>query len=115
MSSYNDPEVRKGIPDLTERTALVTGGSRGLGLEISRALARAGADVVVASRKLDSCERAAALIVEETGRKIVPVACQSSVVSPQSSSGATAACSRASIDIRSTGCAPRSSRSTPRT
>jgi NAD(P)-dependent dehydrogenase (short-subunit alcohol dehydrogenase family) len=75
MSSYNDPEVRKGIPDLTERTALVTGGSRGLGLEISRALARAGADVVVASRKLDSCERAAALIVEETGRKIVPVAC----------------------------------------
>lgn len=36
--------------DLTGRTAVVTGGGRGLGLGISRALLNAGADVVVLSR-----------------------------------------------------------------
>jgi NAD(P)-dependent dehydrogenase (short-subunit alcohol dehydrogenase family) len=45
--------------DLTGKVALVTGGSRGLGLEMVRAFARAGADVVIASRKLDACEVAA--------------------------------------------------------
>jgi len=44
---------------LTGKIALVTGGSRGLGLEMVRAFARAGADVVIASRKLDACETAA--------------------------------------------------------
>ena len=42
--------------DLTGKVALVTGGSRGLGLEMVRAFAAAGADVVVTSRKLDACE-----------------------------------------------------------
>jgi len=45
--------------DLTGKVALVTGGSRGLGLEIVRAYAAHGADVVIASRKLESCEAAA--------------------------------------------------------
>ena len=43
-------------PDLTGKVAVVTGGSRGLGREMALAFARAGADIVVASRKLDSCE-----------------------------------------------------------
>ena len=38
--------------DLTGKIALVTGGSRGLGREMVRAFAQAGADVVIASRKL---------------------------------------------------------------
>jgi NAD(P)-dependent dehydrogenase (short-subunit alcohol dehydrogenase family) len=60
---------------LTGRTAVVTGGSRGLGLAMATAFARAGADVVVASRKLDSCQAAAESITELTGRRVVPVAC----------------------------------------
>ncbi len=45
--------------DLTGKVALVTGGSRGLGYEMVRAFAERGADVVVASRKLDNCEAVA--------------------------------------------------------
>jgi NAD(P)-dependent dehydrogenase (short-subunit alcohol dehydrogenase family) len=45
--------------DLTGKIALITGGSRGLGLQMVRAFARRGADVIVASRKLDACETAA--------------------------------------------------------
>jgi NAD(P)-dependent dehydrogenase (short-subunit alcohol dehydrogenase family) len=54
--------------------ALVTGGSRGLGLEMVLAFADAGADVVIASRKLDACE-AAAEQVRARGRRALPVAC----------------------------------------
>jgi NAD(P)-dependent dehydrogenase (short-subunit alcohol dehydrogenase family) len=60
--------------DLTGKVALVTGGSRGLGREMVLAFAAAGADVVIASRKLDSCEELAAE-VEATGRRALPVAC----------------------------------------
>ncbi|WP_018501838.1 SDR family NAD(P)-dependent oxidoreductase [Parafrankia discariae] len=59
--------------DLTGKIVLVTGGSRGLGREMVLAFARAGADVVIASRKLDSCEQLAAQ-VEALGRKALPVA-----------------------------------------
>jgi NAD(P)-dependent dehydrogenase (short-subunit alcohol dehydrogenase family) len=48
--------------DLHGRTAIVTGGSRGLGFAMAVGLAKAGANVVIASRKLDACERAAAEI-----------------------------------------------------
>jgi len=42
--------------DLSGKIALVTGGSRGLGREMVRAFAARGADVIIASRKLDACE-----------------------------------------------------------
>ena len=42
--------------NLSGKVALVTGGSRGLGKAMSLGLARAGADVIVASRKLENCE-----------------------------------------------------------
>jgi NAD(P)-dependent dehydrogenase (short-subunit alcohol dehydrogenase family) len=61
--------------DLTGKVALVTGGSRGMGKEMTLAFARAGADVVIASRKLDSCEALAAQVTDETGRAALPLAC----------------------------------------
>src|SRR6266478_5050160 len=45
--------------DLSGRVALVTGGSRGLGYQMVRTFAEHGADVIVASRKLDNCEKVA--------------------------------------------------------
>jgi len=45
--------------DFTGKVALVTGGSRGLGYRMVKALAERGADVIVASRKLDKCEEVA--------------------------------------------------------
>ena len=60
--------------DLTGKVALVTGGSRGLGREMVLAFAAAGADVVIASRKLDNC-KALAEEIEATGRQALPVAC----------------------------------------
>jgi NAD(P)-dependent dehydrogenase (short-subunit alcohol dehydrogenase family) len=59
--------------DLSGKVALVTGGSRGLGLEMVRGFAAAGADVVITSRKLDACE-AAAKEVRDLGRRALPVA-----------------------------------------
>jgi gluconate 5-dehydrogenase len=46
--------------DLTGKTALVTGGSRGLGLQLAHALGEAGAKVLISSRKADDLEQACA-------------------------------------------------------
>jgi len=51
------------------RKALVTGGAKGLGKVIARALAEAGADVVVASRTLAECEETAREITQATERR----------------------------------------------
>ncbi len=46
--------------DLTGKTALVTGGSRGLGLQMAHALGEAGAKIMLSSRKAEDLEHAAA-------------------------------------------------------
>ncbi|EDY18089.1 short-chain dehydrogenase/reductase SDR [Chthoniobacter flavus Ellin428] len=55
--------------DLTGRTALITGGSKGLGLAMAAGLASAGADVVLLSRHLDEAQAAAARIAADFGRR----------------------------------------------
>jgi NAD(P)-dependent dehydrogenase (short-subunit alcohol dehydrogenase family) len=39
--------------DLTGRAALLTGASKGMGLEMAKGLARQGANVVISARKMD--------------------------------------------------------------
>jgi NAD(P)-dependent dehydrogenase (short-subunit alcohol dehydrogenase family) len=60
--------------ELAGKVALVTGGSRGLGREIALAYSLAGARVIIASRRIDGCERAAAEITAETGGPVIPLA-----------------------------------------
>src|SRR5919205_3892362 len=58
---------------LKGKTALVTGGSEGIGKGITRALAREGVDVAICARRKDVLEAAANEIAKETGRKIVAI------------------------------------------
>ena len=54
------PRTIQQLFDLTGKTALVTGGSRGLGLQMAHALGEAGARIMISSRKADDLEQACA-------------------------------------------------------
>jgi NAD(P)-dependent dehydrogenase (short-subunit alcohol dehydrogenase family) len=56
--------------DMTGRTVVVTGGTRGIGLALAEGYVLAGAKVVVASRKPDACEEAARLLRDLGGQAI---------------------------------------------
>jgi NAD(P)-dependent dehydrogenase (short-subunit alcohol dehydrogenase family) len=58
---------------LDGKTALVTGGSEGIGKGIARALAKEGVDVAICARRKEPLEKAAAEIKKETNRKVVPI------------------------------------------
>ena len=55
--------------DLTDRVAIVTGGSKGLGREMAGALAAAGAEVMITSRNQTEIQAAAESITQETGSR----------------------------------------------
>jgi NAD(P)-dependent dehydrogenase (short-subunit alcohol dehydrogenase family) len=92
---------------LKGKVALVTGGSRGLGLEMVMAFARAGADVIVVSRKLDACEAAAAH-VRQLGRQAVAIAANASVWNEMNrlTEAAYAAFGRVDILVNNAGMSP---------
>ena len=58
---------------LKGKTALITGGSEGIGKGVARTLAREGVDVAICARRKEPLEAAANEISKETGRKIVAI------------------------------------------
>jgi len=91
--------------DLTGQTALITGASRGLGQYFGRALARAGADLIVTSRKRDDLAPFVAEI-ESLGRKALPleldVRDQGSI--ERMGAAVAEACSQVHILVNNAGC-----------
>ena len=63
----------KNLFDLTGKTALVTGGSRGLGLQMATALAEMGARVAITARKADELEEARRTLADTTGTEALTV------------------------------------------
>lgn len=61
--------------DLTGKVVVITGGSTGIGRAVAQGFAEAGADVVIASRKLENCRLAAKEIEASTNRRALPFAC----------------------------------------
>jgi NAD(P)-dependent dehydrogenase (short-subunit alcohol dehydrogenase family) len=65
-----------GLFDLTDRVAVITGASKGMGLAMANALADHGAKVVISSRKIDQCEAACAAITARHGAgRAIAIAC----------------------------------------
>jgi NAD(P)-dependent dehydrogenase (short-subunit alcohol dehydrogenase family) len=60
--------------DLSGKTAIVTGGGKGIGRQLAQGLAEAGADIVVCARQADRCEQAAAEL-EQLGVRALGLGC----------------------------------------
>jgi NAD(P)-dependent dehydrogenase (short-subunit alcohol dehydrogenase family) len=59
--------------ELNGKTAIVTGGSRGIGKAIARELAREGVDVAIVARTAELLETTARELSKETGRRVLPI------------------------------------------
>jgi len=64
--------------ELAGKTAIVTGGSRGIGKAVALALAKEGVDVAIVARSVDTLQQASQELAELTGRTIVPVSADTS-------------------------------------
>ena len=76
--------------DFSNRTAIVTGGTRGIGRATAELLARSGANVVITGRKAETVEPIAAEISDATGAQVIGIAAHVA-----DSAAADAACARA--------------------
>lgn len=59
--------------DLTGKTAIVTGGSKGLGQAMAEGLASAGADLLLTSRNVEEAQAVAQQITRDYGRKVIAI------------------------------------------
>jgi len=64
----------KSLFDLSGQVAVVTGGATGIGLQMAKGLAEAGASIVICSRRVEVCEEAAAQI-EKIGVQALAIGC----------------------------------------
>lgn len=62
----------KELFDLSGQVAIVTGGGYGLGYQLAHALGEAGANLVLAARKLDKCKASAEILERELGVRVLP-------------------------------------------
>ena len=65
-----DRDALLGTFDLTDRVAIITGGSRGIGRATAHGFAALGARVVIASRKAEACDHVAAEVVAAGGQAL---------------------------------------------
>ncbi len=70
---YTQPMLQK--DSLKDKVILITGGGTGLGKSMGKYFAQLGADLIIASRKLDVLKKTADEIENETGRKVLPFQC----------------------------------------
>ena len=61
--------------ELTNKRAIVTGGSRGIGLAVARALAAEGCDVALVARGKAALEAAREAVSAASGRRVIAVSC----------------------------------------
>jgi NAD(P)-dependent dehydrogenase (short-subunit alcohol dehydrogenase family) len=89
----------KQLFDLGGRTALVTGGSRGLGLQIAEALGEMGARVALTARKRDELDLAVAHLKSRVGIDAVALECDMSKAAAIAPVVERAIAARGPIDI----------------
>jgi gluconate 5-dehydrogenase len=65
----------KELLDLKGQVAIVTGGAAGIGVQMAYALGEAGADLILAARKLDRCAEVAKSMEQELGVRVIPARC----------------------------------------
>ncbi|MBI5831904.1 MAG: SDR family oxidoreductase [Armatimonadetes bacterium] len=96
------PDQPRSVLDLFRldgRRALVTGGSKGLGLAIATALAEAGAEVVLVSRTLADCQTAAHSVTAATGQRAWGMAADVGVAAQVDALAAQVAAEAGAVDI----------------